>query len=92
MSVDTVIHSISNVRRRFEQNPENFSAEGKRKLLLILDCMRDPLMREDVVSFDQYVDSILAREPDAADFVLEELFDDLEIYDRDELSIKLLEA
>jgi len=92
MSVDTVIHSITRLRKRFTDSPESFSPEGQRKVLLVLDCMRDPLMREDIEGFDQYVDSILAREPDMADFVLEELFDHLGIRTRDELTIKLLEA
>jgi len=53
--------------------------------------MRDELMREDIAGFDKYVDGILAREPDAADCVLEELFANLEIRTREELTIKLLE-
>jgi hypothetical protein len=91
MSVDTVIHSITRLRKRFTDSPESFSPEGQRKILLILDCMRDPLMREDIKGFDNYVNSLLAREPDAADFVLEELFEHMGIETRDELSIKLLE-
>lgn len=91
MSVDAVIFSITSVRRSFERNPENFSLEGKRKLLLILDCMRDPLMEENIEGFNNYINSLLAREPDAADFVLEELFDELGINTRDELN-QLLET
>lgn len=90
MSVDTVIHSISVTRRRFVNNPENFSEAGKAKLLAILDCMRDPLMKEDIEGFDRYVDSVLAREPDAADFVLEEVFEGLGIETRDQLTLVLL--
>lgn len=77
MSVDTVNFALTKVRMRFERNPENFSPEGQRKLLAICECMRDRLMREDVEGFNAYVNSILAREPDAADFILEELFSEL---------------
>jgi hypothetical protein len=92
MSVDTVIYAITRQRIRFTNSPESFSPEGQRKVLAILDCMRDPLLKEDIAGFDNYVDSLLAREPDAADFVLEELFEQLNIKDREELSAKLLEA
>jgi hypothetical protein len=77
MSVDTVNYALTNVRLRFLRNPENFSPEGQRKLLAMCDYMRDCLMQEDVQGFNQYVSSILAREPDAADFLLEELFYEL---------------
>jgi len=90
MSVDTVIHAITRQRIRFSNDPESFSKEGQRKVLAILDCMRDPLMKEDIRGFDEYVDGLLAREPDAADFVLEELFEQLNITTRDELSALLV--
>ena len=77
MSVDTVNYALTNVRMRFQRNPENFSLWGLRKLLAICDCMRDLLMRGDVAGFDAYVNSVLTGEPDAADFILEELFYEL---------------
>jgi len=54
--------------------------------------MRSYLMCEDAVGFNNYIDSVLAREPDAADYVLEDLFDDLNITVREELTAKLEEA
>jgi hypothetical protein len=92
MSVDTVIYAITRLRIRFTNSPESFGPEGQRKVLIVLDCMRDPLLKEDISGFDSYVDRLLAREPDLADFVLEELFEQLNITDRDELTTKLLEA
>jgi hypothetical protein len=35
------------------------------------------LMAEDVQGFDRYINEVLGREPDAADFLLEELFNEL---------------
>lgn len=90
MSVDTVIHSISSLRRRFEQDDSNsFSPEGKQRVLLSLDCMRDPLMAEDIAGFDRYVDNLMRRDVDVADFILEELFDHLGITFRVELTAVL---
>lgn len=91
MSVDTVNFALTRVTRSIHNNPHNFSREGQRKLLAIADCMRDSLMREDIAGFDAYVDDVLRREPDAADFLLEDLFDELKITDREELTAKLLE-
>lgn len=91
MSVDTVIYAITRQRIRFTNSPESFSPEGQRKVLAVLACMRDPLMKEDIAGFDQYVDGLLAREPDTADFVLDELFEQLDITDREQLSAILLE-
>jgi hypothetical protein len=91
MSVDTVIHSISNLRRRFEQDDSNsFSPEGKQKVLISLDCMRDPLMKDDIPGFDQYVDSLMRCDVDLADFILEELFNHLGITFRVQLTVVLL--
>ncbi len=77
MSADTVNYALTKVRMRFERNPENFSAEGRRKLVAMCECMRDYLMKGDVQGFNRYVDSLLSREPDAACFILEELFEEL---------------
>jgi hypothetical protein len=77
MSVDTVNSALTTVRLRFERNPEMFSAEGQRRLLVICGCMRDYLMQDGAKGFNRYVDSLLMRDPDAADFVLEELFAEL---------------
>ena len=92
MSVDTVIHSITSLRQWVIQHPENFHTDDQRRLLLVLDCMRDPLMKENIAEFDRYVDSLLARQPDTADFVLEEMFEHLNIGTRDELTAVLVAA
>ena len=92
MSVDTVIYAITRQRIRFINSPESFGPEGQRKVLTMLEVMRTQLMSEDIVGFDDYIDMKLAKEPDLADFVLEELFEQLNITDRDELTAKLLEA
>jgi len=92
MSVDTVNYALTDVTQRIRNNPGSYSPEGHRKLLAIADCMRSYLIVEDITGFDNYVDSLLAREPDAADYILEDLFEELNITVREELSAKLLEA
>jgi hypothetical protein len=91
MSVDTVNYALTTVTRRYKNNPNNFSEQGQRKLIAICECMRDYLMKEDVAGFNNYVDAVLAREPDAADFILEDLFAELGIEIREELTAKLEE-
>ncbi len=92
MSVDTVNYALTNVTQRIRNNPEAYSVGGKAKLLYIADCMRDCLMKEDIEGFDNFVDNYLAVEPDAADYLLDELFEELNITDREQLTTKLLEA
>lgn len=92
MSVDTVNFALTSVAQRIRRSPEHFSPEGQRKLLAIADCLRRALMAEDIQGFDSYVDSYLAREPDAADYLIEDLFEELNITVREELTAKLLEA
>jgi len=89
MSVDAVIFGIRQIRTLFLDNQWNFSREGTLDILAALDCMREPLMKEDIAGFDQYVNAMLSRSPDMADFILEELFDYLGIRDRDELTLIL---
>ena len=90
MSVDTVNVALSTVRRSILEHPDNFSEGGYRKLLAICECMRDCLMKDYVDDFNRYVDGLLGREPDAADFILEELFNTLGITVREELSALLV--
>lgn len=92
MSVDTVIYAITRLNTRFTLFPGSFSPEGQRKVLATLACMRDPLMKENINDFDSYVDGLLRDHPDTADFILDELFDQLNITHREELSAILLEA
>ena len=92
MSVDTVNYALTDVTRRIRNNPNNFSEQGQRLLLAICDSMRDSLMGGYIDDFNRYVDGVLAREPDAADYVLEDLFEELGITTREELSAKLEEA
>ena len=89
MSVDTVNYALSNVRRSILEHPENFSETGYRKLLAICDCMRDYLMKDDVEGFNRYVDDVLGREPDAADYIVDDLFNRLLCKDREALSKEL---
>lgn len=91
MSVDTVNYALTKTRMSIQRMPEAFTEPGYNLLIAVCGCMRDELMREDIAGFDKYVDGVLAREPDAADYVLEELFANLEIRTREELTIKLLE-
>ena len=74
MSVDTVNYALTNVRLRILRYPEHYSPEGQRKLLAMCDVMRSYLMEEDVASFNGYINCCLATEPDATDFLLEELY------------------
>jgi hypothetical protein len=90
MSVDTVNVALSTVRRSILEHPENFSERGRRLLLAICENMRDSLMKGYIDDFNRYVDGLLGCEPDAADYVLEELFDALGITDRQELCALLV--
>jgi len=94
MSVDTVNYALTSVRISIERNPSNFSPESQRKLLGICAVLRDDLMKEDVLWFDQHVNDYLAREPDAMDFILDELFGELGFPDgyREQLTAVLLAA
>jgi len=78
MSVDTVNYALTKVRRQLERYPEFFTPEGLRSMVAMCECMRDSLMKEDIAGFDSYVDGILARHPDSADYILEALFDELD--------------
>lgn len=89
MSVDTVNYALTTVRRSIIDHPDNYSVEGRMELLAMCACMRDYLMQEDIAGFDRYVDSRLAKEPDAMSFLLEELFNTLGIEMRGELEIIL---
>lgn len=92
MSVDTVNYALTRVRLRIERNPNNFSPEGQRKLLGICECMRANLMAEDIKAFNDFVDQMLAAEPDAMDFILEDLFAELGFPEgtREQLSAELV--
>ena len=91
MSVDTVNYALSDVRRSILEYPDNFSPDGQRKLLAICECMRDSLMKGYIDDFNRYVDGLLGREPDAADYILDDLFSKLGIQDREQLSSILAE-
>jgi hypothetical protein len=90
MSVDTVNEALTRVRLRILKYPDNYSPEGFRKLLGMCECMRANLMAEDIKAFDDFIDDTLSREPDAADFLMEELFEELMIDNREELSAALV--
>jgi hypothetical protein len=92
MSVDTVNFALTSVRLRILKYPEHYSPDGQRKLLTMCDVMRAQLMSEDIKGFDDYIDMKLACEPDATDYLLENLFEELNITAREELTAKLLEA
>ncbi len=92
MSVDTVNAALTRVRLSIQRHPDSFSPEGHRALLLSCEVMRHHLMREDIQGFDHYVDNLLAQHPDRADFILEELFQDLKIQRREELTAILEEV
>ena len=94
MSVDTVNYALSSVRMRIERNPSNFSPEDQRKLLGICAVLRDDLMQENILWFDQHVNDYLAREPDAMDFILDDLYGELGFPDgyRGQLTAALLAA
>lgn len=95
MSVDTVNYALTRVRLRIVQDQSNsFSAAGKLKLLTMCAVLRDDLMQDNILWFDQHVNDYLAREPDAADFLLDELFAELGFPEgiREQLTAELLAA
>ena len=85
MSVDTVITALRDLSMWIDNHTDMFFDHTA--VLAHIVIMRQYLMRENVVLFDDYVDNILlAKHPDAGDFILEELFYRLEIKTREELS------
>ena len=93
MSVDTVNYALSKVTRWIREDQGNsFSPEGKERLLAIADCMRSYLMVEDVQNFNWYVDKCLGQHPDTMDFLMDALFDELMVADREALSKELAEV
>lgn len=94
MSVDTVNYALTTVRQRIAFDQSNaFSTDGKAKLIYMMGCMRDHLMRGSIQDFDDYVDNALSAEPDAMDYILDELFSELGFPEgiREQLSAKLAE-
>lgn len=95
MSVDTVNYALTRVRLRIAQDQSNsFSAEGKLKLLMMCAVLRDDLLQENILWFDQHVNDYLAREPDATSYLLDELFAELGFPEgiREQLTAELLAA
>lgn len=92
MSVDSVNYALTNVSQRIgETHRDCYSPDGRAKLLTMCGVMRAQLMSEDIKGFDDYIDMKLGKEPDATDLLLEELFEELNITDREQLSAKLAE-
>lgn len=94
MSVDTVIGGLSQLaetirRQRATVSGGMFDAEQASDVLAYIEHMRAPLMRDNIPEFNRIVDRLLARMPDTADFILEDLFERLGIKTRDELSAVL---
>lgn len=77
MSVDTVNFALTRVTRRIREHRESFSNPAL--LLGACACMRDYLMNEQAEELENYIDSFLARHPDAANYLLEDLFEELGI-------------
>ena len=93
MSVDTVLYALTTVTQRIRSDNSNaFSVDSKRRVLDVADCMRSYLIVEDIKGFDWYIDTNLARNPDLADFLVGELFEELGIGIREELTNKLNEV
>lgn len=93
MSVDTVNYALTRIRLRVAYDQSNaFSVEGKNKLIYMMGCMRSYLMLEDIDGFDRYVDNALGSSPDAMDWILEELFEQLGCKSREDLSTQLAEV
>lgn len=87
MSLQAVLGAIADVRRPIELNEHDaFSFDGKERLLTALDNMRKHLLKNDVPAFDRYIDTLLADKPDTADYVLDDIFSQLGINMREQLS------
>jgi hypothetical protein len=97
MSVDTVIGGLSQLaetirRQRATVSGGMFDVEQASDVLAYIETLRAPLMRDNVVEFNRVVDRLLARNPDTADFIMEDLFERLGINTREELSEVLAKA
>lgn len=97
MSVDTVIGGLSQLaetikRQRATVSGGSFDADTAADLLAYIETLRAPLMRDNIPEFNRVVDRLLARMPDTADFILEDLFERLGINNREALSATLASA
>lgn len=91
MSTDTVLYALTTVQQRVNVS-DDFDAGQKWDLRLSIDCCRSALLNESVEYFQNVVDQGLARYPDRYDFILEELFEQLGITNRDQLTALLTAA
>ena len=84
MSVDTVNQALTAVRLRISADQSNsFSIESKQRLLAMCNVLRDWLMINNpntavvIADFNLVVNNYLRNQPDAADYLLDELFAEL---------------
>lgn len=80
---DVVNEQLTAARLFFQAHPDMFSERGREVIEAICGTVRMYLMKEDVSCASNYIDDVLAREPDAASFLLEELFARLGVEDRE---------
>lgn len=88
MSTDSILYAVTSFQRRAAFS-EALDTDQKSEVIVATDIMRDFLKREDAEGFSSYIDSGLARWPDRFDFILDGLFDELGITDREELEEEL---
>jgi len=83
MSVDTVNYALTCVRLRVEKmHPDTFiGGDTWDTLLTVCNNIRKYLIQENIKGVNLYINSILADKPDIADFILGELFEELDFPD-----------
>lgn len=88
MTTDTVLYALTTVQRHLTTT-DDLDADQKRRMSLTTGYLRDCLLREDATAFSAAVDRGMGQQPDLYDFMLEELFEELAITNRDQLEATL---
>lgn len=88
MSVDTILYALTEVEHHYTVRFINSSLtfDQRHALSINISILRDYLKADDADGFDGYINSLLAHYPDRADFLLDALYDELGITEREQLS------
>lgn len=86
MQIDNILHALTSTQRLIA---ESDAFGDKRTLICMLDVLRDYAKRDDGSGFSSYIDDLLARHPDHADILLDELYAKLGVTTREALEAML---
>lgn len=90
--VSAALGDVSLVLTRNSSTLEGlFGLESRNKMSDIIGAMRRLLLNNDIAGFNDYTNKMLADEPDLTGEILDQLFAQLNVQTRDELSALLSE-